>query len=122
MPHMILEYSANMQERPDPKALLRRLHDTLLTIGSYNMADIKSRIIVHEDFLVSDGERDQAFAHLQLAILPREEKIRNESTEALLNVLKDVFAGSLATKNCGLSVEIRDLDRDSYRKASGGTL
>jgi 5-carboxymethyl-2-hydroxymuconate isomerase len=122
MPHITLEYSSNIIERPDPARVLRRLHDALAAIESYKMPDIKGRAIRHENFLVSDGERDQCFVHLQLAIMPRPPEIKNQSTAKLLEILKDEFADSLKHKNCSISVEIRDLDKDSYAKTTGGSL
>jgi 5-carboxymethyl-2-hydroxymuconate isomerase len=122
MPHITVEYSSNVFERPAPRPFLRRLHDTLIGCGPYKMEDIKSRLVMHDDFLVSSGETDQCFVHLQLAIMPRDPEIMKQTSAALMEVLKDVFSASLADKNCALSVEIRLLDKDTYVKASGGTL
>lgn len=94
---------------------LKKLHDTLLAVSdTYKIQDIKSRIIIHDDFLVADGAANQPFVHLQLAIMPREEQVKKESTARLLDVLKDYFS---ATPNCALSVEVRTLDKDCYMKA-----
>lgn len=122
MPHITVEYSANMTERPKPKIFLRALHDALVACGPYKMEDIKSRLVRHDNFLVSNGEKEQAFVHLHLAIMPRDPEIQKKTTAALLEVLKKEFAESLATKNCAFSVEIRQLDKDSYVKASSGAL
>ncbi|MCC7304625.1 MAG: 5-carboxymethyl-2-hydroxymuconate Delta-isomerase [Alphaproteobacteria bacterium] len=122
MPHITVEYSSNMLERPDTASFLRKLHDALVGTGHYKMEDIKSRIVMHDQFLVANGEKDQCFAHLHLAIMPREEKVKKETSALLMDILKEYFPHSLAEKNCALSVEIRDLDKPSYIKTSGGTL
>jgi 5-carboxymethyl-2-hydroxymuconate isomerase len=122
MPHITVEYSANMIERPKAKVFLRTLHDALVGCGPYKMEDIKSRLVRYDNFLVSNGEKEQAFVHLHLAIMPRDTEIHKKTTATLLELLKKEFATSMETKNCALSVEIRLLDKDSYIKAGSGTL
>ncbi len=122
MPHIVLEYSDNVIDRPEPGTLLRDLHNTLVGCGPYTMQDIKSRILVHEKSLTSDGEKDQAFVHLGLAIMPREEKIMKETSEKLLAFLQEKFPKTKRDKNCSFSVEVRLIDKNTYVKAASGTL
>ncbi len=119
---MILEYTDNVLDRPEPKTLLRALHDTLVSIGPYDMTQIKSRILVHDQFLTSSGETDQAFVHLELAIMPRDENIMKETSEKLLALLQEKFPKTRQTKNCSFSVDIRLLEKNLYRKTASGTL
>ena len=65
---------------------------------------------------------DQAFVHLQLAIMPRDEKIMKETSEKLLAFLQGKFPKTKKDKNCSFSVEIRLLDKNTYSKAASGTL
>ena len=122
MPHMILEYSDNVLDRPEPGTLLREMHDTLVKCGPYAMQDIKSRIVVHDKSLTSDGQKDQAFVHLQLAIMPRDEKIMKDTSEKMLAFLQDKFPKTKRDANCSFSVEIRLLEKNLYVKAASGTL
>ena len=122
MPHMVLEYSDNVLDRPVPGLLLAALHDALVACGPYNMQDIKSRIVRHDHYMVSDGQNDQAFVHLQLAIMPRDERIMKETSEKLLALLQEKFPKTKKDKNCAFSVEIRLLEKELYRKAASGTL
>jgi len=116
MPHITVEYSSNIEKRPEAQSFLKKLHDTLLAASdTYKIQDIKSRIVVHNDFLVADGANDQPFVHLQLAIMPREEQVKKDTSMKLLEILKQTFA---STKNCALSVEIRILEKESYIKAN----
>ncbi len=123
MPHIILEHSANITLPGNSSDLLKTLHDTLVACHpSYNMVDIKSRIITHDHYRVSDGTREQGFIHLQLAILPRDPDVRKLTAEKLGARLQELFAPSLAGKNYAISVETRELDKNSYVKAAGGNL
>lgn len=122
MPHMILEYSDNVLERPEAKSFLRGLHDVLVASGPYKMEDIKSRIMVHDQYVVSGGDKDQAFVHLQLAIMPRDQQIMQSTSEKLLAYVQSKFPKTSKDKNCAFSVEIRILEKDLYRKTASGTL
>ena len=122
MPHITVEYSSNLPERPDAQRFLRHLHDVLVGCGPYKMEDIKSRLIMHDDFVVSNGAHNQGFVHMQLAIMPRDPEIMKKTSETMMDALKKEFSTSLAEYNCALSVEIRLLEKEYYTKASGGTL
>jgi 5-carboxymethyl-2-hydroxymuconate isomerase len=122
MPHMILEYSDNVIDRPEPGSLLRALHDTLVASGPYDMTQIKSRILIHDKFLTASGNNDQAFVHLELAIMPRDENIMKETSEKLLTLLQEKFPKTKRDKNCSFSVDIRLLEKDLYRKTASGIL
>jgi 5-carboxymethyl-2-hydroxymuconate isomerase len=122
MPHMILEYSDNIIDRPVPGILLADLHDALVACGPYDMTQIKSRLIVHDKHQTSDGKNDQAFIHLQLAIMPREQQIMKETSEKLLAFLQANFPKSKKDLNCSFSVEVRILEKELYSKAASGTL
>jgi 5-carboxymethyl-2-hydroxymuconate isomerase len=114
MPHITVEYSSNIPDRPDTKSFLRTLHETLAGIETFKMQDIKSRIIIHEDFLAADGPK--GFIHLQLAIMPREDRLKSESSDRLMAVLQKFFPKARGESH-SFSVEIRDLHKDSYRKS-----
>ncbi len=122
MPHLTLEYTDNVIDRPNPEIFLRELHTTLVNCGPYNMPDIKSRIVMHGQYLTSDGDKNQAFVHLQLAIMPRDEDIMKATSEKLLAFLQEKFPKSKKDSNCSFSVEIRLLEKNLYMKTASGTL
>jgi 5-carboxymethyl-2-hydroxymuconate isomerase len=119
---MILEYSDNVIDRPVPGILLAELNNFLVSCGPYNIIDIKSRIIVHDKYAVADTTKDQAFIHLELAIMPRDVAVMKETSEKLLAFLQEKFPKSKKDLNCSFSVDIRLLEKDYYRKAISGTL
>lgn len=119
---MILEYSDNVIDHPVPGLLLEGLHATLVGSGPYDITQVKSRIVVHEQHMTSDGKKDQAFVHLQVAIMPRDENIMKATSEKLLAYLQEKFPKTVKDKNCSFSVEIRLLDKNTYTKAASGTL
>ncbi len=123
MPHFILEHSSNILESPVTTDLLRSLHTLLVDCGPFKLEDIKSRVHCHQVYCVADGSSDTAFVHLQLALLPgRSEDIRRSVSERLLEFLKRSFSQSLESLCCSLTVELRELDKNTYQKFTSGKL
>lgn len=118
MPHITLEYSANLSCPPSGQ-LLERLHNLLPRIGPFELLAIKSRMIEHSVFLIADGGSDAAFIHLELAILSgRDAETKREVSNQLLEFLSSEFASCLKTQQISLTVEVREMNLDCYSKVS----
>jgi 5-carboxymethyl-2-hydroxymuconate isomerase len=120
MPHLVLEYSANVPDEPDLGLALRRLHEAITTAGPFDLANVKSRAVRHEHFRVADGAARRAFVHLTAAVLPgRDAEVLHATAAALLAVLLETFPRASTERRCDFSVEIREMRRDLYVKAAG---
>jgi len=119
MPHLVLEYSANVPDEPDFDIVLRRLHEAMTTAGPFDLANVKSRAVRHERFRVADGAPDRAFVHLTVSVLAGRDGAALRSTaEALLAVLRESFPRARAERRCDLTLEIREMRRDLYSKSN----
>ena len=119
MPHFILEYSDNLLEEIDHRQLFGDLHQLLVENGPFKLSDIKSRAVAHKDFYISDGNDANAFIHLTLSIfkgraLDIQERIGNK----LLAFLENKFARSYTERKCSITVEIKEINTDTYFKLS----
>ncbi|MBP1771389.1 MAG: hypothetical protein H6P99_552 [Holophagaceae bacterium] len=128
MPHCILEASGNLLDQPDWAGLLRAVNRTLADTGLFAAADIKSRFLRHEVFVVGDetpGDAEQgperAFVTLNVQILSgRSDEVKAQLSEALLPLLAAALPRSLAGQRLSLTVQISDLHRPSYRRQTSG--
>ncbi len=117
MPHCILESSDNIVEFVDKKELLLQINNCLNEMGLFNINDIKSRFIVHNDYVVGDGDKNRAFVSLNVAILSgRSQETKNMISNKCLELLKQVFAKSLKQLKFSLTVRITEMDKESYAK------
>lgn len=116
MPHLHLEYTANLTHLDVDKALLRLNH---VLVGSGQFAaefDIKSRALKVEQFRVGTGLGERAFIHIKLALLSgRSAQVKKQLSENLLAVLQDLGPWP-AHLEVQLSVDILDMDRECYSK------
>jgi 5-carboxymethyl-2-hydroxymuconate isomerase len=117
MPHLVLEYSANVPDRPDLRRVLLDLHQALLASALFERKDLKSRVVRHDVFAVADGAEDRAFVALSIAVLDgRPDEVKAALSEAALDVLIRAFPKLVAGGRGAVSVEVRDLHRASYRR------
>jgi len=119
VPHLVLEYSANVPDQPDFASVLRRLHEVIAATGPFDPAKVKSRLLRHTDFRVADGAADRAFVHLGVAVLAgRDAELLRATGAALLAVLIESFPRARAERRCDITLEIREMRRELYFKAA----
>jgi 5-carboxymethyl-2-hydroxymuconate isomerase len=119
MPHCILEYSKNVLDSPDLSKLFLDLHEALVATGEFQRKDLKSRAFAHNVFAVGDGAPERSFVALQIRILEgRTDALKARLSELGLSLLVAAFPRTLASGQCGFSVEIADMHRASYRRQS----
>jgi 5-carboxymethyl-2-hydroxymuconate isomerase len=117
MPHIILEHSPNIVEKVEYRELFHKLHEVMTSFGVFTLDDIKSRVRANAEYYIADGDERHAFVHLELGILSgRSLDLREELGEKMMSVLQTHFRDSLHERHCIISLEIRELDRETYRK------
>jgi 5-carboxymethyl-2-hydroxymuconate isomerase len=112
MPHLTLEYSANLRAGGDFRGLCKELTDTLAAQRDgakpvYPIGGLRVRAIPCEDYCIADGAPDAGFVHATLKIATgRSEAVRKATGEALFEVMKRHFAQQYASQGLALSLEI----------------
>ena len=112
MPHLILEYSANLRETYPTSKTLAALHHTMIKSGLFTAADIKSRAYEAADYLVGETGTEASFAHVRVYLL---EGRSLEQRKALSEALFSHLARHLPQAEQH-TVDIRELNKETYRK------
>ena len=120
MPHLHLEYTANLTDLAVEKTLLR-LNNVLMASGQFGSEfDIKSRALKVESFQVGTSLSPRAFIAVKLSLLSgRSPQVKKQLSESLLAALQDV-AEWPTDMQVQLSVQLVDMDRESYSKVAIG--
>lgn len=115
MPHLILEASSNIIETNDKvKVILQDCQNLLVERLPTNLTSCKSRLVLHDVFVLGDNNPANAFVHLSVRILKgRSVDLINEVSKLLVKVLSQGFSKSSEQLHLGISVEITDLN-DNY--------
>ena len=110
MPHFTIEYTDNIRDQMALPGLFKRVHTYLAGTGVFPLGGIRSRGILLTDYLVADGEADDAFVHATLKIgAGRSDAAQRETGDAVFEILKSHFAQLFACRNLALSFELSEL-------------
>lgn len=116
MPHLVVEYSANLSGL-DAAATLAACNGFLADTGHFSEADIKSRALRHEQFRVGTAAEGRGFVHLSLWLLSgRPENVKQALSRGLLEALEQTFIKPDGM-DVQLSVQVQDMERSTYSKA-----
>jgi len=116
MPHLVLEYTANLLPEFDPLQALHRMNTVLLASGEFVPDHIKSRAIRLDDYLVGDSEPG-SYMHVRLHLLAgRRPDAKAAITEGLVAALRSCIRGGSCFP-VQITAEALDMDRSAYSKS-----
>lgn len=111
MPHLIVEYSTNLDKRISIRDLLKHVHEAALASGVFKIGGIRTRAAPRDLYVVADGDPENAFIHVEGRIgKGRDAETRKRLAETILAVLRDQTKSVFETTGLGLTVEIREID------------
>ena len=111
MPHLIVEYSVNLEQALDIAALVAALHKAALETGVFSIGGIRTRAAPRDIYRIADGHTDNAFIHVQARIGPgRPAEVRQRTAEHIFARLKTETADIFASRPLGLTFEIVEID------------
>ncbi len=116
MPQITIEYSRNLEHVFAARELARSIHDQLPALIDTQLASCKTRLVMHDNLVIGDGSGDNAMIHVDLRILPgRSNDQKTRLGEAVMALLESSVHKPPQMK-LQLTVEVRELERDHYRK------
>lgn len=111
MPHLIVEYSANLEAALDIAALVKAIHTAALETGVFPIGGTRTRAERRGVYTIADGHPDNGFIHIQARIgTGRTPEVRQKAAEHLFARLKSETAEAFAKRPLGLTLEIVEID------------
>ena len=132
MPHVVVEYSANLEADIAPRQLVEAVHGAVLAFPAFEKPGVRTRAARREHFLVAEGDPEDAFIAVTIRIGPgRDVATRKAASDAVMDALVAATGAIYQRRGLALSVEVTELDdagmtrrsnlRDRMRaRASGG--
>ena len=109
MPHVTVEYSANLADVVDPLSVVAALHAAALQTGIAPPDALRTRAEPREIYLVGDGDPGNIFVSVLARLGPgRTADQQRLFLEALMEALEAVLG--TAADNAMLSVEFQEID------------
>ena len=123
MPHLTLEYTANLDHAAPTPELMLALHHLLNAEASIRMENCKSRWRKVDDWVVGSGQGETAFVHLDLRFMEgRPLEIQRAVGEGALTALRNHFKEGPPGVDLQITVEVGEIRKATYFKFPEGTL
>ena len=119
MPHIMLDYSANMEKRIDIAALCDHLRRTALETDVFPMAGIRVRAFAATHVSIANGDPMHGYLDISIRLREgRDQQTRERAIQAIFDAAKDFLRPTLATYPVALSAEMRNIDASLSPKTS----
>jgi 5-carboxymethyl-2-hydroxymuconate isomerase len=111
MPHLIVEYSANLQSDLNMGELAKALHEAALATGVFPIGGCRTRLACRDVYVIGDGHPENRFIHVQARIgTGRSPDVRQVAAMQIFEALKLATADVFARHPLGLTLEIVEID------------
>jgi 5-carboxymethyl-2-hydroxymuconate isomerase len=113
VPHIIVEYSANLDEAMPIATLIKDVHRAVLATGIFKLGAVRTRAARRDVYAVADGDPQNAFINVIARIgRGRAPETRRALAEAIMAVLDRETAALAASRGLALSVYVEEIDED----------
>ena len=111
MPHIVIEYSANLRERVEFPQFLLALRSAALTTGVFPLGGIRIRAYETSHYLIADGHPDNAFVHIVLRVgHGRDLETRKRACDAIFAAACEHLDALYRRIPLGISLEMQEID------------
>lgn len=113
MPHLTLEYSANIIEKDNLLDLFPKCHAILVSsLPAAKLEACKSRAFCSDIYYIANGRPEYAFIHLDVKVMAgRSDENLQIASQQLLELLTAYFSASMKKYKLQISVEISELGK-----------
>ena len=113
MPHIVVDYSANMEERVDMAAFCDVLRRAAIETGVLPLAGVRVRAFRADHFSIADGDPAHGYIDISLRLRGgRDLATRKAATAHVFAAAEAFLAPAMARHSIALSFEMRDIDPD----------
>lgn len=111
MPHILIEYSANLEGQLDFPVVLNALADAAVATGVFPLGGIRIRAYATTHYRIADGHPDNAFVHVLLKLgHGRDAATRQRACEAIFSTLSEQLENAYRRLPLGISLEMQEID------------
>jgi 5-carboxymethyl-2-hydroxymuconate isomerase len=120
MPHVIVEYSANIEAEVLPEDLLDDIHRAALASGIAEPVAVRTRLKRREHYRVGDGSPENAFVHIDIRARkgrPLEQK--KHAVQTIYDQANKTLEPVFRARPLALTVEIHEIDPETRLLRNG---
>jgi len=115
MPHLIVEYSANLDTRLDVRALVNAVHEASIATGAFDIKAVRTRAERRDVYALANGDPENAFVMVTVRILRgRDDAIRRRLGEAMFEALRRHLQPIADVLPIAISLEVQEIDAVAF--------
>jgi 5-carboxymethyl-2-hydroxymuconate isomerase len=113
VPHIIVEYSANLEEALSIATLVTEVHRAVLATGTFKIGAVRTRAARRDIFVIADGDPQNAFINVIARIGRGRELEKRQGLAAAIMAVIEAQAETLApSRGLALSVYVEEIDEE----------
>ena len=113
MPHITIEYSANLDDLHDVQSLVDAVHAAALDDGLPALVALRTRAARRENYRIAGGDPAHVFVAIIARIGPgRSDAAKHRFIEALIGAAEAELAHLEPKNACAFSVEVQEIDAE----------
>jgi 5-carboxymethyl-2-hydroxymuconate isomerase len=111
MPHLMIDYSANVEPDVDIGGLCNILLDVAASIDAFPLAGVKVRAVRVDHYAIADGNPEHGFIDISVRIREgRDMQTKQNAAQKLFDAANEFVADFMQRRSLALSLELRDID------------
>lgn len=111
MPHLTVEYSANLEEDVDMASFCALMRDAMVATGIFPLGGIRVRAFPCHTYVIADGTPEFAYLNMMCRVgHGRDEDTRLRAADQLYTAAEDFLKLSIGERPCALSLDFAELD------------
>jgi len=118
MPHLNIEYSANLEDVLNVQALVDTIHSTALDTGIFPLGGVRTRAEARKHYRIANGNPEAGYIHMMVRIgSGRDADTRRKAGDRIFEALCDFTAELYQSRPLALSFELHEIPPDmAWRK------
>lgn len=113
MPHLIVDYSANLEAEIDMSAFCDHLRKAAVEIDAFPKAGVRVRALPAPHYSIADGNPQHGYIDISIRLRAgRPLDVKKAATQAIFDAAEAFLAPVMARRPLALSLEMRDIDPD----------
>ncbi|SEC89791.1 5-carboxymethyl-2-hydroxymuconate isomerase [Rhizobiales bacterium GAS191] len=111
MPHIVIEYSANLETRIELRELVRKAHEAALASGVFEVGGLRTRCARRDIYRIADGHPDNSFVTVNVRIgHGRDEATRHRAGKMIFEAVCAHLSSVYATTPMGITLDVAEID------------
>jgi 5-carboxymethyl-2-hydroxymuconate isomerase len=118
VPHLTVEYSANLEPQINISDLVHQVHEAALSTGVFELAAVRTRAERRDCYVIADDHKDNAFVAVWVRIARgRDAETRKRLGETIFKAACSYLDAHCKDVPIGISIEVQEIDpTGAFRK------